>query len=122
MEKISHEEVLKFASEAPGIIRQLASERDTALAKLASFEQRQAVEKLAAQMHEKGISQHVAVSDLADQLEGWAAQGKLAEVTRAVEMVGPDMGQKIAQVSNNDDPNVVGGEGEFIGFLLGEVG
>lgn len=123
MEKVSQEDVLKFAAEAPAMIRTLVSERDEAREKLAAIEQRQLVEKIAGQMHEKGINQHIPLSDLADQLENWASQGKLAEVQRAVDLVGPDMGQKIAQVGNNDDPNSSGeGGGELTRYLLGDVG
>ncbi len=120
MEKVSQEDVLKLAAEAPAIIRKLASERDEAVTKLAAMEQRKAVEKLASQMHEKGINSHVPLDDLATQLEGWAAQGKLAEVQRAVEFVGPDMGQKIATVTHDDvgDGNGADG-GELVRFLLG---
>lgn len=118
MDKVSQEDVLKLAAEAPAIIRQLTRERDELFQKLAHIEQRQRVEKVATQMHDKGINTHVPLPELADQLEGWAEQGKLAEVERAVDLVGPDMGRKIAEVGTKHDPSQIDGEGEFVRFLL----
>ena len=123
MYKVSAEDVLKIAADAPAVIRKLAAERDEAVSKLASIERRQAVEKLAHQMHEKGLELDTPEGELAERLMAWAEQGKLAEVQRAVDLTGPDMGRKIAQV--HDDHRQYTSEeggGEFVNYLLGNVG
>ncbi len=121
MDKVSEEDVLKAAAEAPGVIRALVAERDAAVSKVAQLELRRDAEKLAEAMHDKGLSTEIPLSDLADQLEKAASKGKFEEIKRAVDLVGPDMGQKIAQVSNSDEPSGShsGGMDPLTSFLIG---
>lgn len=135
MEKISAEQLLAVFGEAPTVIRKLASERDMALAerdeakaKLAAYDRRDTVEKIANAMIEKGLDRGVSREELVSGLEALAEQGKLAEVQHAVDLVGPDMGQKIASVYQEGLPNYtvteggVGGHGgDLMNFIMGGV-
>jgi hypothetical protein len=90
--------------------------------KLASRERRDRVEKLAAAMHSKGIELDVTAVDLADRLEKAAASGKLDAVEQAVDLVGPDMGQKLAQLSTNDVPGDSSASSDLERYIVGGVG
>lgn len=104
-EKVSAEQVFAVFAEAPEAIRKLASSRDEWKAKyeaehekVASYERRGVIEKMASQMIDKGMDGGATKEELMTRLEGWAAQNKLAELQMAIELNGPDMGQKIATV------------------------
>jgi hypothetical protein len=121
MKKLSHEKIAQVLSEVPGALRKLAEERDAALMKLASIQKRQGAEKLAAAMHKKGLDTDTEFTALADRLEKAASEGKFQRIHDAVELVGPDMGTKIAQLSN-DETRAVSGTSDFERFIYGDVG
>lgn len=102
----------------------VTSERDEALQKVASYaaklhgvQQRLECEKLAAQMHEKGLNVEVGFTDLVEDLEKQAAAGKLPVIQEAVEMATP--GIKLASI-NHDEPGQGGTSLEA--YLIGNVG
>lgn len=108
LEKISAEQIHAVLADAVVMLPKLAQQRDDyktkceeLQAKVASYERRGAIDKLATDMREKGLDSGKSHEELMTDLEVWAQQGKLAEVQRAVELTGPDMGQKIAQVYND---------------------
>ena len=103
MNKISAEQRQEIFQEIPGVLRSLVEERDNALDKLAAYELRYNVEKLAGQMIEKGLESG-SVLELANRLEKQASTGQLElqRLTDAVELVGPNMG-KHAHLSDELD-------------------
>lgn len=136
-EKLSQETVLTIFGDAAAALPKLAEDRDAhkaradaAEAKLASYERRDTVQKIAYAMTEKGLDGGASHQELCERLEVWAQQGKLAEVQRAVELAGPDMGQKIAQVYDGGggvgggsyepgmDPGTSGSGSDFMRYLL----
>jgi len=121
MKKISSEQISQVLSEAPGVIRALVSENETLRAKVAHMERRDQSEKLAEIMHNKGLELDVSHEDLVDRIEKIAEQGKLESYQQAVDLVGPDMGAKMAQISNNDGHSPAMGT-DFERFLVGGVG
>lgn len=114
LEKVGQDKVAEVLSEAAAVIRTVTGERDSALAKLAAMETHQRCEKLASVMVSKGLTSEPH-DYVVGNLEKMASQGKLDEVERAVGMVGPDMGQKIAHL-NNDQAQ--GGSSPLESYLL----
>lgn len=121
MNKLSTEKKAQVLSEVPGVIRGLAEENRNLREKVASFELRTKVEKIASEMHRKGINQDVSLDDLADNLEKAASEGQLGAIEKAVEMVGPDMGAKLAQLTT-DDSGTSPGSTDLERYLVGGVG
>ncbi len=131
MDKISSEHVGALMEDAGNALLKLAGERDALLAKNVELEAQVAkvatgerVEKVASAMIEKGLDSGLDRDSLVSSLHGWAAQGKLAEVERAVELHGPDMGTKIAQVYDGEagaatsEGTAGGNGGDFMRFIL----
>ncbi len=122
MEKLSQQEI-DVLKEVPATLNKLAAERDFYKDKAAAYERRDEAVKVAQAMHEKGINTDVEFSDLVGRLEKQAEAGKLDEISRAVEMVGPDMGQKIASLSEPGSPGSGGGSvSDLERYVLGGVG
>lgn len=104
MDKLSNEQLSELYSDAAVTIRKLASKNKVLEEKLASKELRERAEKVASAMHDKNINLDTSRESLVEELEKEAARGKLDEIERAVDMVGPNMG-KFAQVDNRHDNN-----------------
>lgn len=121
MDKLSNEKIAQVLQDTQHVLRSVTSERDTAQQKLAHLERRFEVEKLATQMHAKGLELDTDLTALADHLEKEAEQGKLPIIKQAVEYVGPNMGIKTAHL-NNDEAAVGAGGTDFERFLVGDVG
>lgn len=121
MRKLSSEQISQVLSEAPGVIRALVHENETLRAKVASMVQRDQAEKLAEAMHTKGLELDTRHEDLVDRLEKAAMQGKLETIQAAVDLVGPDMGSKLASIANHDGKYSATGT-ELERFIVGGVG
>jgi hypothetical protein len=121
MKKLSAEQVQLVLSQVPETLRKLAAERDFWKKEAQARMQREEAEKVAHAMHEKGISLDVPIKDLVDQLEKAAASGRLEKIAEAVDLVGPNMGQKIAHLTS-DEGHTSGGPSEFERFILGGIG
>ncbi len=117
MKKVSSEQVQEVLMEAAGALRKLASERDHYKQRAESYERRDEAVKVATAMHEKGIDTDTDFGDLVERLEKHAAEGTLAKIAAAVDLVGPDMGAKIAAIS--DDITHSGGLNNFERIILG---
>jgi len=117
LEKVGQDKAAEAMLEAAQVIRAVTDERDQALAKLAAIEQHTRCEKLASAMAAKNLTSEPH-DYVVSNLEKMAAQGKLDELERAVAMVGPDMGQKIAHLSN-DEHHAQGGTSPLETYLLG---
>ncbi len=122
--KTKEAQVLAAARDA---LIKVATERDVAIErankldiKLASVRQRLECEKVAAQMHEKGINADQDFAELVDDLEKAASEGRLPVIQEAVKMSAPQMGAKIASI-NNDETSVAGGD-QLTQYLVGSVG
>lgn len=109
------------------VLPQLAAERDDLQQKLASvtaerdaYRNRMDAEKLAMEMHSKGIRSDEALSDLADDLEKKASEDpySLRVLREAVELTGPDM-MKNASVGGNDHG---AGLSQLEQFIHGHIG
>lgn len=121
MEKLSAEQVQQVLDQVPGTLRKLAAERDFWKKEAQARMNRDEAEKVASAMQEKGINADVPFKDLVDQLEKAASTGRLEKIAEAVDMVGPNMGEKIAQLTG-DDRAVSGDSSELTRFLMGGVG
>jgi hypothetical protein len=108
MEKLSAAQQREVLEEMPQVLRKVAAERDFYLSELLKLEDRARVEKIASAMIEKGLREGK-VSDVADDLEKQASAGDidLTVTSRAVELVGPDMGKR-ASVSNDESSGAAG--------------
>lgn len=106
MQKESQVKLANLLEQTGELLVQAVGERDAALAKVAAYELRERTTKLAASMHEKGIEVDVPAAKLAEHLAELAQTGKLAEYERAVELVGPDMGQKIGSLGGRQSTGV----------------
>lgn len=122
--KTKEAQVLEAARDA---LIKVASERDEAVAenvqlhsKLAMVHTRLTCEKVAAQMHEKGINTDQDFTDLVEDLEKAAGEGRLPVIQEAVSMTAPNMGTKIASINNDENSGM--GSTQLEQFLVGSVG
>lgn len=123
MHKLSSDQLQQVLDAVPGTLRKLAAERDYWRTEAQTRMVHEDAEKVAHAMHEKGINVDVPINDLIETLEKAAAQGKLEKIADAVDMVGPDMGQKIASLTG--DESTAASEQTNSGFeryLMGGVG
>lgn len=123
MDKLSSDQLQQVLDAVPGTLRSLAAERDYWKKEAHSRMLREDAEKVAHAMHEKGINTDVSIDSLVEKLEKAAAEGKLGQIADAVDMVGPDMGLKIASLTN-DGSSVASGvvQNELERFIMGGVG
>lgn len=111
----------KMLRTVTGERNKLAAENRELKTKLASIETRLMCEKVAAEMHEKGLNTDVDFTDLVDSLEKDAQAGKLPIIQEAVKMAAPDMGHRIAHI-NHDETSADGSMSDLEKFLVGSVG
>jgi len=116
----------EFCKGAAALLRQVGGERDELLEKNASltqkvarYERRTHAEKVAAQMHQKGINTDIEFPTLVTDLEKAAEEGRLPVIEEAVSMTCEDMGLKTASI--RETPTGAG-EDPLTSFLLGSVG
>jgi hypothetical protein len=123
MDKLSSDQLQQVLDAVPGTLRSLAAERDYWKKEAQVRMLREDAEKVAHAMHEKGINTDVSIDSLVEKLEKAAAEGKLGQIADAVDMVGPDMGLKIASLTN-DGSSVASGvvQNELERFIMGGVG
>lgn len=121
MNKLSNQQRAEVLTDAAAALRSQHAEIQDLRMKLAASEQRDRVEKLAEKMHSKGLELDTPVEVLVDRLEKAASDNKLDTIEQAVEMVGPDMGTKIAQLTNEENRVSLGGS-DLERYLTGAVG
>jgi hypothetical protein len=119
--------IAQVMEDSSKMLRTVTSERDKLAAenrelhtKLASIETRLMCEKVAAEMHEKGLNTEMDFADLVDSLEKDAQAGKLPVIQEAVKMAAPNMGHRIAHINN--DETSADGMSDLEKFLVGSVG
>jgi len=103
--------------------REEASERDEAVAKLAAYERKMDAEKVASAMIQKGLTAEP-FDRVMEQMVKAAEQGELEKISAAVELSGPDMGEKVARMVEGAPSGVASdaSEHDFIRFIVGDVG
>jgi len=124
MDKTSASQFAEVMSDAATTLRSQQEVIHELQSKLAARETRDRAEKLAHNMHNKGIDLDTSVEVLADRLE------KLAETTpekpdaieQGVDLVGPDMGMKVASLTSDSLEGIAQGTTDFERFILGTVG
>lgn len=123
MEKLSNAQAAEVLTDAATLIRAQDATISDLQEKLAARDRHDRVEKLAQAMHAKGLSLDTSVETLVDRLEKTAAAGKLEAVEHAVDLVGPDMGEKLAQLNNHDERGASSGSSALEQFIIaGGVG
>ena len=120
------QKIARVLADAGHTLRKVASERDEAIAenqqlreKLSSVETRLMCEKVAAEMHEKGLRHDTEFPELVDDLEKAASERRLPVIMEAVKMAAPNMG---SHFSINHDEASGGGMSDFEAYLVGSVG
>jgi hypothetical protein len=123
-QKISAAKAAAVYAEVPGVLLKLASERDKLRAanrslreKVASYERRERIEKIARSMHDKGIDIASTMEDKVERIKEAASRGRSLDVIEeAIEMTAPDGGfAKLAE-------DVPGNGGDRLtAYLLGGV-
>lgn len=98
MDKLSANQVLSAFREIPGMLRKLAEERDILTAEnvelqkqLDAHQLNERVEKIAHEVHDKGIQQGRTMDETREFLLQKAASGELDVVEQAVGMTSPQM-------------------------------
>ena len=119
--KISSAEVRQVMGAAAETLRKQASYIENLESEIGRVRRHESAEKLAQVMHHKGIDSDVPMEQLTERLEKLAEDGKFENYRDAVELVGPDMGTKIAHLDNSEERNPVGSS-DFERFLVGQVG
>jgi len=104
-------------------LRKQASYIESLESRLGRLQRRDEAEKLAHVMHSKGIDTDVPIEQLTERLEKLAEQDirKFYNFQDAVELVGPDMGTKLAQLNNSEERSGIGGS-DLERWLVGQVG
>lgn len=123
MNKLSSEQLQQVLEVIPGTLRSLAGERDYWRKEAQSRMHHEDAEKVARAMHDKGINADTPIDNLIENLEKAAYAGNLEKIAEAVDMVGPDMGQKIASLTG--DASTVASTGsstDFERYIVGGVG
>lgn len=121
MEKTSAHKLAQVVREAQTTLISVTNERDKLAEENYQLRTHMECTKLAQVMHSKGIDLDVELPTLVVHLEKQAAAGKLAEITRAVDIIGPNMSFGSA-LANSDLPGSGGGGDAFTNFILGQVG
>jgi hypothetical protein len=120
MEKLSSTKVAAALHDAATALRKVAVERDAAVKHASALETRSACEKLASQMHDKGLHLDKPLDQVASELEKRAAAGELPIFERAVDMIGPNMGLSTAHLTN--DETKTAGASDFERYIFGAIG
>ena len=120
-EKLSSTKIAQVLHDAGLALRHVTAERDVALAKCASYERRREAEKVAAEMHAKGVNLDKTAEELTNELEKAAEAGELPIIHRAVDMIGPNMGLSTASL-NNDEKTAAAGATDFERYIFGGIG
>lgn len=102
MEKIAQEHFSQLLKDAAEALRTVTAQRDDALGKVAAMETHQDATKLAHTMQSKGLTGDLSIAQVTANLEKMASEGKLDTVKAAVDLVGPNMGDKLASLNSND--------------------
>lgn len=101
MEKVSAEQVQQVLEATVEVLPKLAANRDFWRDIAQQFIRRDEIQKVAHAMAEKGLLPEGQLGDILESLEKKASDGTLAEFSRAVDLVAPDMGSKLASLGGS---------------------
>ena len=121
MEKISLAQVLEVVSAQTDALRKVAAERDEALVENEGYRQRMEAEKVASMMITKGLTNEP-FERVVEQMEKAAKNGKLERIYDAVDLTGPDMGEKVAQMVSDEHVSAGAAASDFERFIVGDIG
>lgn len=119
--KLSHGQVAEVMRDAATTLRSQQAYIGELETKLAAQERKDRVEKLAGEMHRKGLELDVSTTDLAARLDKMAEKN-LEATELAVDLVGPDMGQKLASLTNDDGPGATSAASDLERYIVGSAG
>ena len=98
MSQIALTKVATLLRNTGAVIRQLTQERDEALAKVASFELDSRCQRIASEMHSKGLEPELSLEEKVAHLKEAFTQGKLDAMEQAVRMTA-NQGFSLAKVA-----------------------
>lgn len=121
MNKLSNAQLAEVLTDSATTLRSQQATINELQDKLAARDSRDRVEKIAGEMHRKGLELDTSVELLADRLEKHAAS-KLDAIEQGVELVGPDMGTKLASLISDNPGASAGSSSDLERFIVGGVG
>lgn len=121
MDKVSSEKVAAVLKDAAAALRAQHARITELEEKVASHDRRDRASKVATAMREKGLETDGSVESLISRLEKAAEENKLDVIEAAVDMYGPNMGSKIAQLTDDNRKGSSGGS-DLERYLMGEAG
>jgi len=119
MEKLSYTKIAQVLADTRQVLLSVTEERDKLATENSLMFRRMESEKLASQMHDKGVRLELEHDELVGELEKAAEDGRLPVIQEAVDMVAPNMGLTGTLIS---DEMTGGGEDALTSFILGNVG
>ncbi len=121
MEKIANEKIAEVLRDAATVLRTKEAENKVLREKVADMELRDRATKLASSMHNKSLNLDVPREDLVEDLmkQASANPAGLDVIEKAVDMVAPDMGAKLAQIRNDDAQGTAPGSSDFERYIGG---
>lgn len=119
MNKESASKIARVIHDTRQALVSVVAERDKLAQEVAGYRRREEATKVASVLHDKGIDVDTPFAELVEIMEKHAEAGRLPEIARAAEMMGPNM--SFGRTYNNDE--VVGGGGDVLtNYLVGHVG
>jgi hypothetical protein len=119
MNKESASKVAQVLRDTQESLLLLAAERDKLAAENAAYKRHDEALKVAMVLHDKGIDRDIPIEDLTGRLEKEAEAGRLPEIARAAEMIGPNM--SFGSTNNHDEGSAQSND-VLTNYLMGSVG
>jgi hypothetical protein len=119
MNKESTLKIARVLHDTRQVLVSVTAERDKLAAENAAFKRRGEATKVASMLHDKGIDLDTPFDALVENLEKQAEAGRLPEIARAAEMIGPSMS---FGSTNNDEVMSQGANDVLTNYLVGSVG
>ena len=121
MDKLSKAQVAQVMETVGPTLRKLASERDHAMAMLSAYERQNEAEKVASVMIQKGATSEPYERVVAQMVKA-AEMGELDTIRKALDMSGPDMGDKVASLVDDEHRYSAASATDFERFIVGDIG
>jgi hypothetical protein len=120
MDKISYSKIAQVLEDTRTALLSVTSERDKLAGECTALKRHFEAEKLASEMHTKGLRLGDSHEELVADLEKAAEEGRLPVIQEAVNMAAPNMG--LSSIHMTDDVAPGAGSNHFENFILGSVG
>ena len=125
MPKLDMSKVAQLLEDSASTVMQMKEERARNLEKMAQLQQanealvrRMEVEKLAAEMHSKGLHSETPLDELTARLEKRAEEGQLPAIKEALSFAGPNM----LGDTSLEEKTAGAGSSELERFITGHIG